>query len=378
MKPLSNVWILTISMMLTLSGVSINLQAQEDDHEAHGEEAHGEQEHGADEPSDHEESGAHEDHSEQESHSNKEQHSDHQGHEGEKDHEEATEGAHEGHGGHDEHEAQGASVDAETLKALGGEIRIAGPGTVRQTVSLPGEVRLNKETVARVSPRYPAQVVDVSARIGDSVDAGDTLAVGESSQTLQRFPLKSLIRGTVIDRSATLGEQIQPTDAAFFVADLSTLWVDIALYPRQIGHVQKGQPVRITTAFGPDPVNAKIDYLDPVVSEQVRTGLARVFLDNASGKWKPGMFIEAEVTLSESQGGVVVPRTAVIEYEGRQVVFVREGESWHPRPVTLGAKDRDQVIIQSGLETGEQYVAKGGFTLKADLLKSEFESGHNH
>ncbi|WP_341939135.1 efflux RND transporter periplasmic adaptor subunit [Marinimicrobium sp. C2-29] len=324
MKPLSNVRILMISMMLALSGISINLQAQDAEHRAHEEEAHG------------------------------------------------------GHNAHDEHETQSASVDAETLKALGGEIRIAGPGTVRQTVSLPGEVRLNKETVAQVSPRYPAQVVDVSARIGDSVDAGDTLAVGESSQTLQRFPLKSLIRGTVIDRSATLGEQIQPTDAAFVVADLSTLWVDIALYPRQIGHVQKGQPVRITTAFGPDPVNARIDYLDPVVSEQVRTGLARIFLDNASGEWKPGMFIEAEVTLSESQGDVVVPLTAVIEYEVRQVVFVREEESWHPRPVTLGAKDRDQVIIQSGLEAGEQYVAKGGFTLKAELLKRGFESGHNH
>lgn len=354
MKPLSHVRILTISMMLALSGASINLQAQEAGREAHAEA-----------------------HSRQDNHSNNiEQHSDHH-HEGEKDRRETTESAH-GHGGHDEHEAHGASVDVETLKALGGEIRTAGPGTVRQTVSLPGEVRLNTEVVARVSPRYPAQVVDVSARIGDSVDAGDTLAVGESSQTLQRFPLKSLIRGTVIDQSATLGEQIEPTDAAFVVADLSTLWVDIALYPRQIGQVQKGQPVRITTTFGPDPVNARIDYLDPLVSEQLRTGLARIFLDNASGKWKPGMFIEAEVTLSESQGDVVVPLTAVIEFEGRQVIFVREGKSWHPRPVTLGAKDRDQVIIQSGLETGEQYVAKGGFTLKADLLKSEFESGHNH
>src|SRR5690625_1031144 len=148
MKPLSNVWILTISMMLALSGVSINLQAQEAEHEEHGEEAHGEQEH-----SDHEKSGAHEDHSGNENHSNKQQHSDHQGYKGEEDHGEATEGAHEGHGGHDEHEAQGASVDAETLKALGGEIRIAGPGTVRQTVSLPGEVCLNKETVDRKSTR---------------------------------------------------------------------------------------------------------------------------------------------------------------------------------------------------------------------------------
>lgn len=324
MKPLANIWILTISMMLTLAGVSINVQAQDAEHEAHEQEAHN------------------------------------------------------GHNAHGKHKEPGAAVDAETLEALGGEIRVAGSGKVRQTVSLPGEVHLNKEAVAQVSPRYSAQMVEVSARIGDSVVAGDTLAIGESSQSLQRFPLKSLIRGTVIDRSATLGEQLQPTDAAFVVADLSTLWVDIALYPRQIGRVQKGQPVHITTAFGPEPVNARIDYLDPRVSEQLRTGLARIYLDNASGEWKPGMFIEAEVTLSESQADVVVPLTAVIEYEGHQVVFVREDERWSPRPVTLGAKDREQVVVQSGLASGEHYVADGGFVLKADLLKSGFESGHNH
>ena len=377
MKPLASFWIFMMSMALPLSGVSISVQAQEAEHNDHEHEQAPQQgeTHNKEESGEHDDHSTHEGHSEEEGHN--EQESDHQDHgEDEGAHDETGGGAHEEeHGGHEE---QGVSVDPETLRALGGEVSVAGRGKVSQTVSLPGEVRLNKEAVAQISPRYPAQIVDVSARIGDSVAAGDTLAIGESSQTLQRFPLKSLIRGTVIDRSATLGEQIQPTDTAFVVADLSTLWVDIALYPQQIGRVKKGQPVRITPAFGPEPVNARIDYLDPMVNEQLRTGLARIHLDNVSGQWRPGMFIEAEITLAESEAEVVVPRTAVIEYQDRQVVFVREGEIWQPRPVTLGAEDRDQVIIRSGLNRGEQYVAKGGFTLKADLLKSEFESGHNH
>lgn len=328
MKPLATLWIVVFSMALALSGVSITAHAQDAGHDNH-----------------------------------------------EHEHDEENQDEHEGH--HD-HEEQSVSVDVPTLRQLGAEIRVAGPGKVSQTVSFPGEVRLNKESVAQIGPRYSSQLVEVSARIGDAVAAGDTLAVAESSQTLQRFPLKSLIGGTVIDRSATLGEQIQPTDAAFVVADLSTLWVDIALYPRQLGQVQRGQPVRISTAFGPEPVEARIGYLDPRVSEPLRTGLARVYLDNGSGEWKPGMFVEAEVTLTETEADVVVPLTAVIEYEGHQVVFVSEKERWYPRPVTLGAKDREQVIVRAGLRSGERYVAKGGFILKADLLKSEFESGHNH
>ncbi|MCP8898483.1 MULTISPECIES: efflux RND transporter periplasmic adaptor subunit [Gilvimarinus] len=372
MKSLASFWIFMMSMALPLSGVSISVQAQEAEHSDHEhEQTQKEKTHND------EDSGEHDDHSEHEDH--EEGHDDHQDHgENEGAHDEAGEEAHEEHDEHGGHEEQSTSIDPQTLRALGAEVSIASPGRVSQTVSLPGEVRLNKEAVAQITPRYPAQIVDVSARIGDSVAAGDTLAIGESSQTLQRFSLKSLIRGTVIDRSVTLGEHIQPSDAAFVVADLSTLWVDIALYPRQIGLVKKGQPVRISTTFGPEPVNTQIDYLDPMVSEQLRTGLARIYLDNAAGQWRPGMFIDAEVTLTETEAEVVVPQTAVIKYQGRQVVFVKEGDSWHPRPVVLGAKDRGQVVILSGVSSGEQYVAKGGFTLKADLLKSEFESGHNH
>lgn len=285
--------------------------------------------------------------------------------------------AHDSHDGHGEHE-NATALAPDELKALGGVVAVAGPASLQKTVTLPGEVRLDKEAVAHVSPRYAAQIVEVKARIGDRVAPGDTLAVAESSQTLQRFELKSLIGGTVIDRHASLGEQLQPSDAAFEVADLTRLWVDIALYPRQVGHVKEGQPVRLTTAFGAEPVTAKIDYIAPLVNERMRTGLARVYLDNEEGHWKPGMFVEAEVTLSESPVAVAVPPSALINYEGETVVFVREGERWHPRAVTLGEESREQVEVLSGLEAGETYVSEGGFVVKANLLKSELEAGHHH
>jgi len=75
---------------------------------------------------------------------------------------------------------------------------------------------------------------------------------------------------------------------------------------------------------------------------------------------------------------VVVPRSAVIDFENQPTVFVRQGERWQPRAVKLGRNDSDQVEILKGLEAGEKYVSRGGFVLKAELQKSEFESGHNH
>ena len=90
------------------------------------------------------------------------------------------------------------------------------------------------------------------------------------------------------------------------------------------------------------------------------------------------MFVRANITLDEFPAAVVVPQSAVIDVESQPTIFVQQGETWQPRAVKVGRNDSDQVEILAGLSAGEKYVSKGGFVLKAELQKSEFESGHNH
>ncbi len=261
---------------------------------------------------------------------------------------------------------------------LGIVVAKAKPGVIEQQVTLPGQIHLNAEAVAHITPRFPAKLTAVNARIGDVVKAGQILARAESSETLANFELTATISGQIIERHATLGEHLQPSDTAFLVADLSTLWVDIALYPQQVARVRPKQPALINTTYGPKPVHSEIHYVAPTVDERTRTGLARVFLNNKEGHWKPGMFVDVTITLSQEPADLVVPTTALIELDGQTVVFVQEGEHWHPQPVEIGMRDHQQVEILHGLNAGDRYVATGGFVLKADLQKSEFESGHHH
>lgn len=292
-----------------------------------------------------------------------------------------------GHAPHDEerdhesgdehHDEPPLTLSEARLAEFGARVVTAQAGVIRQQVTLPGEVQLNREAVAHIVPRFPAKVVKVLARTGDPVKAGQVLAVAESSDTLARFELQSLIDGTVIQRHITLGEVLDTDDTAFVVADLSVLWVDIDLYPKHIPQVSPGQAVSIAAQHGPSPVEARIDYVSPLVDERTRTGLARVFLRN-DGRWKPGMFINATITLGEQPAAIVIPNSAVIDLENRKVVFAREGDRWQPRRVILGRKDAARVEVLEGLQAGERYVAEGGFVLKAQLQKNEFESGHHH
>jgi cobalt-zinc-cadmium efflux system membrane fusion protein len=85
------------------------------------------------------------------------------------------------------------------------------------------------------------------------------------------------------------------------------------------------------------------------------------------------MFVTATVVTDEAQVGVRVSTTALIRMEdGDEVVFVETNEGFEPLPVVVGRRTRDHVEVLSGLETGDRYIAKGGFSLKAELGKSAF------
>lgn len=311
----------------------------------------------------------------------------HDGHEhDEAEHDEAEhdEVEHDGHEHgeteHDDHQDKTASLhfSESRLRDFGIEIKTVSSGLVSQQITLPGEVQLNKERVAHINPRFSAKVINVLARTGDVVNAGQVLAVAESSNTLAQFELTSLIAGTITNSHITLGEVLDASDTAFVVADLSQLWVEIDLYPKHVSQVIAGQTVIISTQHGSAPATSKISYVAPLVEEQTRTGLARVLLDNKHGQWKPGIFITATITLNETPVDLVLPLTAVIEVDGASIVFVQKDEEWEPRKITLGRRDSKQVEVLSGLKLGERYVSKGGFTLKAQLQKGAFDDGHNH
>ncbi len=196
---------------------------------------------------------------------------------------------------------------------------------------------------------------------------------------LTDYRLLSPFGGTVIDRHITLGETVAAEAPVFSVADLSSVWIDLSVYQRDIGAVRSGQSVRVETNHG-DEAELVIDFVQPLVGEETRTALARIIAPNPDGHWHPGCFVNARVTTSASdEARVVVPDTAVIRMaDGDDVVFVATEEGFEPVEVVLGMRSAGMVEILSGLDPGDRYVATGGFSLKAELGKSSFGDGHGH
>ena len=269
-------------------------------------------------------------------------------------------------------------LDAATRAEFGIETAVAGPGVLRLHRTLPGEVRANADRLAHIVPRYEGIVREVRAHVGDRVAADQILAIVEGDASLTNFSVRTALAGTVVERHVSLGEAVSRDRALFVVADLDSVWIDIAVYLRDLDAVRKGDQVTVSCGRHDAGITASIGYVAPVVDEATRTATARVVLPNDDRHWRPGMFVTAVVETGADPVDVAVPPTAIFTVEGRVCVFVETEEGFAPRPVTVGRRADDLIEITTGLQAGDTYVARGGFTLKAELEKASFGDGHNH
>lgn len=281
--------------------------------------------------------------------------------------------------GEDGERHEGAvQLSAAEIQEFAIDLAVAGPGTVRLTRTLPAEVGFNEDRVAHIVPRYEGIVTKVLVKVGDKVAAGQVLAVIESDDSLAPYEVTTSIAGTIIDKHMTRGEPVDRSNSGFTVADLSSVWIDITVYQRDIKRIRVGEEVTVRVRLDGYAVSGRIDYIAPVVDEHTRTGTARMVVDNPDGYWRPGMFAMAEIVTDSIAAAVVVPATAVHTLEGEDVVFVVTDEGFEPQPVEVGNQGKREVEILAGLEPGEEYVATNGFTIKAELGKESFGEGHEH
>lgn len=258
---------------------------------------------------------------------------------------------------------------------FGIEVAAAGPGAIDSGTELLGEVRPDGDHLAHIVPRFPGIVREVRVSAGDNVKSGDVLAIIESSDSLAPYALTTLIGGVVLAKHLTPGESVERDRQAFVVADLDRVWVELAVYQKDLSRIAIGQPVRIDAAHEGPGAEGRISYLTPAVDQLTRTATARVVLANPERKFLPGMFVTANV-LDAEQAGIALRRSAIQTLEGRPVVFVETPAGFSPRNVVLGREGETQVEILGGLAVGERVVVSQSFLLKAEFAKAEAEHEH--
>jgi membrane fusion protein, heavy metal efflux system len=283
-----------------------------------------------------------------------------------------------GHGGKDEHgHGHGENVKLTDAQIAAADIDLltAGPRELSDYMRLNGLIQPNQEALVKVGPRFPGVIRSMRKRLGDKVKKDEVLATVESNQSLTTYELKAPIDGTIIDRDGTLGELASEAKPLFTIADLSTMWIDFAVYRRDLSKVRVGDAVYIDVEDGGPTIEAKIDYLSPFGATDTQSSIVRAVVPN-DGRLRPGLFVDGRIVLSSRPVEVAISTSALQTLDGKTVVFVREGDSFAPREVELGGRSANWVEVKFGLLPGDVYAAKNSFVIKAEIGKAS--ATHEH
>lgn len=228
------------------------------------------------------------------------------------------------------------------------------------------EVEESAATVEEYRSKLMATEQQVSALGGAPVHSKKVPSIGVHQ-------LRSPLAGTVVERHVSPGQAVEMNLTAFRVADLEHLWVEVAIYERDIPAIRLGDRVELNALSDQKTsITGEVAHVGEVVDPSTRAAEIRVEVENKERKIRPGQAVTARVhATGRGKGKVVqVPRSAITYVDGKPTVFRAESDlRFIATPVELGDNDgKDQQVI-SGLDAG-QFVAIGGvFALKSELFR---------
>ena len=152
--------------------------------------------------------------------------------------------------------------------------------------------------------------------------------------------------------------------------------VDLHLFGPDVQRIGPGSAVRVTRLGDAVSADATIDRVLPGAATASQSTVARASFANVDGLWRPGAAVSARIVVQQKPAALVVPRAALQTFRDWRVVFVRVGDTYEIRPLTLGTRDARNVEVLEGLAPGAEIVVEQSFLVKADIEKSG--ASHDH
>lgn len=193
----------------------------------------------------------------------------------------------------------------------------------------------------------------------------------ETGAAQARFTLSAPVSGVVAELGVRDGVAVSPGMTMFRIAGLEKVWAVAEVPEARAVHLVPGQKVKaVLQADASQTFDGELKEILPQVNASTRTLQARFEVDNKTGKLTPGMLLRLQVA-GASSTRLVVPSEAVIRTGTRSVVIVRNGGSFEPHDIKLGADLGDQLEVLDGLNEGDEVVTSGQFLIDSEAsLKS--------
>lgn len=255
---------------------------------------------------------------------------------------------------------EGAYVrKGQVLAKLDGErLRLEAAQTKAQLSKLERDYKRNVELQQR-------GLVAVSAfeNLRYEVDAARA-AYDLTALQLSYTDIRAPIDGVVAERFVKAGNTLNPNDKLFRIADLSPLVAHVHVPESELRKLRAGQVASVQVDAAGGAFQSIIQRISPVVDSNTGTFKVTLELRDPANRLKPGMFARVDIVHERRTNVVRIARSALLEDDGNQRVFVVQAGKAVSRAVTLGLTNGPLVEVLSGVSAGDPVVVVGQGTLK--------------
>jgi Cu(I)/Ag(I) efflux system membrane fusion protein/cobalt-zinc-cadmium efflux system membrane fusion protein len=193
--------------------------------------------------------------------------------------------------------------------------------------------------------------------------------IGKAGITRKTITVYSPASGVVIKKQAFEGHYVKAGEHQFEIADLSSIWVDVAVYEYELPWVRKGMSAEMELSYIPGKrFKGKVLFIYPFLEPETRTAKLRLAFLNPGYQLKPGMYADVYLNSVIARKSLVIPQEAVIDSGVRKIVFVAIGEGkFEPREVDIGLEgNENEFQVLNGLKAGEEIVLSAQFMLDSE------------
>jgi HlyD family secretion protein len=182
--------------------------------------------------------------------------------------------------------------------------------------------------------------------------------------------IRAPFAGIVTSKNAQPGEMISPISAGggftrtgiCTIVDMASLEVEIDVNESYINRVEPGQPVEATLDAYPDwKIPCKVIAIIPTADRQKSTVKVRVGFDKLDPRILPEMsvkvaFHESATAGTPAQHTVTIPKTAVHQQDGHDVVLIVQNGRAERRAISITSSSTDETVVNAGLSAGDKVI----------------------
>lgn len=224
---------------------------------------------------------------------------------------------------------------------------------------------------------YEAAVKRLEALADSPSPERSRASVGSANAS---YTIRAPLSGYVTKVNKSIGEQVAPGEAIVEISNLNTVWVEAPIFEKDLSRLAGNVSATFTTpAYPNQEFKGTVVDIGAVIDEQTRATKVIFQLPNDGRALRLGMQANVRLDAGEQVTAMVIPKEAVLEHEGKKIVYVLlTGEEFERREVTIGDELGGRVAVLSGLNKGERVVTQGAYQLKLQELQPAEAGAHTH